>query len=59
MIGTVFFNATRGLSFEDTKKIICGRLGLNYNDIEIDITWRSLVGGTSVFLDTDCMWYGF
>ena len=26
------------MSFEDTKKYICGRLELNYNDVEIDIT---------------------
>jgi len=26
------------MSFEDTKKYICGRLEFNYNDVEIDIT---------------------
>jgi hypothetical protein len=31
------------MSFKDTKKVTCGRLGLNYNDVEIDITWRSHV----------------
>jgi hypothetical protein len=36
-------NATKGMSFEDTEKIICGRLRLNYNSVGIDITWRSLV----------------
>jgi hypothetical protein len=40
---TVFLNGTRGILFEDTKKIICGRLELNYNDVKIDITWRCLV----------------
>ena len=34
----VFLNTTRGVSLEDTKKIIRGRLGLNYNDVEIVIT---------------------
>jgi hypothetical protein len=36
-------NAARGMSFEDLKKIIYGRIELNYNDVEIDITWRCLV----------------
>jgi hypothetical protein len=26
------------MSFEDIKQIICGRLELNYNNVEIDIT---------------------
>jgi hypothetical protein len=39
----LFLNGTRGISFEDTKKIIRGRLELNYNDVKIDITWRCLV----------------
>jgi hypothetical protein len=34
----VFLNDTRGMSFEDIKKVICGRLELNYNDVEMDIT---------------------
>jgi len=34
----MFLNGTRDMSFEDTKKYICGRLNLNYNDVEIDIT---------------------
>jgi hypothetical protein len=43
-------NVTKGISFKDTKKIICGRLGLNYNNIGIDITWRSLVRERQYFL---------
>ena len=39
----VFLNDIKGMSFDDTKKVICGRLELNYNDTEIDITWRCLV----------------
>ena len=35
---TEFLNATKSVPFKDTKQIICGRLELNYNDIEIDIT---------------------
>jgi hypothetical protein len=31
-------NGTRCMSFEDTKNVICGRLELNYNDAEIDIS---------------------
>jgi hypothetical protein len=31
-------NGTKDMSFEDTKKYICGRLELNYNDVEIDFT---------------------
>jgi hypothetical protein len=40
---TMFMNAITDMSFEDIKKVICGRLRLNYNDIKINITWRSLV----------------
>jgi hypothetical protein len=36
-------NGTIGMSFEDIKKVVCGRLELNYNDVEIDITWRCLI----------------
>ena len=40
----MFLNVTRGMSFEDTKKKkLCERLELNYNDIEINITWKCLV----------------
>jgi hypothetical protein len=39
----MFMNAITDMSFEDIKKVICGRLRLNYNDIKINITWRSLV----------------
>ena len=39
----VFLNGTSGVSFEDTKKNISGRLEFNYNDVEIDITRRCLV----------------
>jgi len=35
---TVFLNSIRGMPFEDTKKVICGRLELNYNDVKKDIT---------------------
>jgi hypothetical protein len=28
----------RGMSFKDTKQVIYGRLGLNHNDVKIDIT---------------------
>jgi hypothetical protein len=31
------------------KKIICERLELNYNDVEIDITWKYLVGEHQYF----------
>ena len=30
---TIFLNATRDMSFEDTMQIIYGRLELNYNDV--------------------------
>jgi uncharacterized protein YlbG (UPF0298 family) len=51
----VFLNATRGMSFKYTKNVrgmsfkytknvICERLGMNYNEVEINITWRCLVG---------------
>jgi len=46
---TVFLNDIKGMSFDDTKKVICGRLELNYNDTEIDITWRCLVGEHQYF----------
>jgi len=46
---SVFLNGTRGMSFKDTKKIICGRLELNYNDIKIDITLTYLVGEHQYF----------
>ena len=39
----MFLNGTSGVSFEDTKKNISGRLEFNYNDVEIDITRRCLV----------------
>jgi hypothetical protein len=39
----VLLNGIGGMSFEDTKKIIRGRLELNYNDVEIDITLKCLV----------------
>jgi hypothetical protein len=28
----------RGISFKDTKQVIYERLGLNHNDVKIDIT---------------------
>jgi hypothetical protein len=40
----VFLNANRGMSFEYTKNVICERLRMNYNEVEINITWRCLVG---------------
>jgi len=40
----VFLNAAKGMSLEDTKKVTYRRLGLSYNDVEINITWRCLVG---------------
>jgi hypothetical protein len=39
----VFLNAAKGMSLEDTKKVTYRRLGLSYNDVEINITWRCLV----------------
>ena len=45
----VFMNCTRGMSFENTKKVICERLELNYNDVEIYITLRCLVGEHQYF----------
>jgi len=45
----VFLNGTRGMSFKDIKKVIYGRLELNYNDIEIDITQTYLVGEHQYF----------
>ena len=39
----VLLNGIGGMSFEDTKKVIRGRLELNYNDVEINITWRCLI----------------
>ena len=35
---TVFLNGIIGMSFEDIKKVMCERLKLNYNDVEINIT---------------------
>ena len=40
---TVFLNGIRGMPFEDTKKVTYRTLELNYNDIEIDITWMCLI----------------
>jgi hypothetical protein len=31
------------MSFEDTKKVAYERFELNYNDVEIDITWMCLI----------------
>jgi hypothetical protein len=45
----MFLNATRSMSFKNTKNIICGRLELNYNDVEIYITWRCFVGKHQYF----------
>jgi len=45
----VFLNDTSDVSFEDTKNIICGRVELNYNDVEIDIILRCLVGEYQYF----------
>ena len=30
---TIFLNATRDMSFEDTEQVIYGRLEFNYNDV--------------------------
>ena len=46
---TVFLNATRDMSFKDTKKVICGRLGLNYNCR----MWASSVEGQGVITYLD------
>ena len=46
----VLLNGIGGMSFEDTKKIIRGRLELNYNDVEIDITLKCLVREHQYFL---------
>ena len=40
---SVFLNDIRGMSFKDTKNVICGRLELNYDDIEIYITQGYIV----------------
>jgi len=45
----MFLNATKSMSFKNTKNIICGRLELNYNDVEIYITWRCFVGKHQYF----------
>jgi hypothetical protein len=45
----ILLNGTRGMSFEDIEKVICGKLELNYNDIEIDITLKCLVGEHQYF----------
>lgn len=37
------------MSFKDTKRVIRGRLELNYNDVKIDITRRFLVGEHQYF----------
>jgi len=39
----VFLNATGGMLLEKPKKLYVADLRLNCNDVEIDITWRSLV----------------
>jgi len=46
---TMFLNGTRSMSFKNTKKVICERLELNYNDVEIYITWRCFVGKHQYF----------
>jgi len=46
----VFLNAVKDMSLEDTKKVTYRRLGLGYNDVEINITWRCLVGKHQYFL---------
>jgi hypothetical protein len=46
----VFLNAVKDMSLEDTKKVTYRRLGLGYNDVEINITWRCLVGKHRYFL---------
>jgi hypothetical protein len=34
-----------GMSYVEMKEIICHGLGLNYNDIDVEITWRCQIGG--------------
>jgi hypothetical protein len=47
----MFLNANKGMSSEDTKQVIRGRLVLNYNDVEIRISLRGfLLGNISIFL---------
>ena len=40
---TMLLNTIKGVSFKDTKQVIYGKLGLNYNDVEIVITCKCLV----------------
>jgi hypothetical protein len=37
-------NDNLGMSFMDVKQAICHELEWNYNDIEVDITWKCKVG---------------
>jgi len=45
----MFLNVTRGMSFKNTKQVIYGRPGLNYNDAEIAITCKCLVEKNQYF----------
>jgi len=40
----VLLNDNLGMSFMDVKQAICHELEWNYNDIEVDITWKCKVG---------------
>jgi hypothetical protein len=40
----MLLNANLCMSFVDTKQAICHGLWWNYNDVEVDITWKSKVG---------------
>lgn len=49
----VLLNAILGMSLEDIKQVTCQGFGWNYNDVDVDITWRFHVEETSIFFHFD------
>jgi hypothetical protein len=39
-----------GMSYVEMKEIICHELGWNYNDIDVEITWRCQIGEQQYYL---------
>jgi len=40
----LLLNDNLGISYVEMKEIICHGLGWNYNDIDVEITWRYQIG---------------
>jgi len=49
-MNNLLLNGNLGMSFEEIKETICHELRWNYNDIDVEITWRCQTGEYQYYL---------